>query len=128
MRHTLTSLVLAAVAAVLAGARSFTAIGEWAADAPPRVLAAPGSATTRWHAGSSRRTRPPSAGSWGRSILPRWRLRWGPGWPPGCRPAALRNLAVGILKLDGYPSIAAACRYHARDATRTLATLRLIPP
>ena len=42
--------------------------------------------------------------------------------------AALRNLAVGILKLDGYPSIAAACRYHARDATRTLATLRLIPP
>ena len=42
--------------------------------------------------------------------------------------AALRNLAVGILKLDGYPSIAAACRYHARDATPTLATLRLIPP
>jgi hypothetical protein len=42
MRHTLTSLLLAAVAAVLAGARSFTAIGEWAADAPPRVLAALG--------------------------------------------------------------------------------------
>jgi hypothetical protein len=42
--------------------------------------------------------------------------------------AALRNLAVGMLKLDGYPSIAAACRYHARDATPTLATLRLIPP
>ena len=42
--------------------------------------------------------------------------------------AAFRNLAVGILKLDGYPSIAAACRYHARDATRTLATLRLIRP
>jgi predicted transposase YbfD/YdcC len=40
VRHTLTSLLLAAVAAVLAGARSFTAIGEWAADAPPRVLAA----------------------------------------------------------------------------------------
>src|SRR5262252_9860539 len=42
VRHTLTSLLLAAVAAVLAGARSFTAIGEWAADAPPRVLAALG--------------------------------------------------------------------------------------
>ena len=40
VRHTLTSLLLAAVAAVLAGARSFTAVGEWAADAPPRVLAA----------------------------------------------------------------------------------------
>jgi len=42
VRHALTSLLLAAVAAVLAGARSFTAIGEWAADAPPRVLAALG--------------------------------------------------------------------------------------
>jgi predicted transposase YbfD/YdcC len=42
VRHPLTSLLLAAVAAVLAGARSFTAIGEWAADAPPRVLAALG--------------------------------------------------------------------------------------
>jgi predicted transposase YbfD/YdcC len=39
VRHTLTSLLLAAVAAVLAGARSFAAIGEWVADAPPRVLA-----------------------------------------------------------------------------------------
>ena len=42
MRHTLTSLLLAAVAAVLAGARSFTAVGEWVADAPPQVLAALG--------------------------------------------------------------------------------------
>jgi len=30
---------MAAVAAVLAGAQSFTAIGEWVADAPPHVLA-----------------------------------------------------------------------------------------
>ena len=43
VRHTLTSLLLAAVAAVLAGARSFTAVGEWVADAPPQVLAALGS-------------------------------------------------------------------------------------
>ncbi len=39
VRHSLTSLLLAAVAAVLAGARSFAAIGEWVADAPPQVLA-----------------------------------------------------------------------------------------
>ena len=39
VRHTLTSLLLAAVAAVLAGARSFAAVGEWVADAPPQVLA-----------------------------------------------------------------------------------------
>jgi len=39
VRHALTSLLLAATAAVLAGARSFTAVGEWVADAPPQVLA-----------------------------------------------------------------------------------------
>jgi DDE_Tnp_1-associated/Transposase DDE domain len=39
VRHSLTSLLLATVAAVLAGARSFTAVGEWVADAPPQVLA-----------------------------------------------------------------------------------------
>jgi hypothetical protein len=42
--------------------------------------------------------------------------------------AALRNLGIGILKMGGYASIAAACRHHARDATRTLATLGLSPP
>jgi DDE_Tnp_1-associated/Transposase DDE domain len=42
VRHTLTSLLLTAVAAVLAGARSFAVIGEWIADAPPQVLAALG--------------------------------------------------------------------------------------
>jgi hypothetical protein len=41
--------------------------------------------------------------------------------------ATLRNLATGILKPSGHPSIAAACRYHARDATRVLATLGLSP-
>jgi predicted transposase YbfD/YdcC len=42
--------------------------------------------------------------------------------------ATLRNLAIAILKPAGHPSIAAACRHHARDATRTLSTLGLIPP
>ncbi len=42
VRHSLTSLLMAAVAAVLAGATSFTAVGEWVADAPPPVLAALG--------------------------------------------------------------------------------------
>jgi hypothetical protein len=40
---------------------------------------------------------------------------------------ALRNLGIAILKPGGYPSIAAACRYHARDAARTLTTLGLSP-
>jgi hypothetical protein len=42
--------------------------------------------------------------------------------------ATLRNLAIAILKPAGHPSIAAACRHHARDATRTLTTLGLPPP
>ena len=42
--------------------------------------------------------------------------------------ATLRNLAIAILKPAGHPSIAAACRHHKRDATRTLATLGLSPP
>ena len=42
VRHSLTSLLLAAAAALLAGARSFAAVGEWVADAPPQVLAALG--------------------------------------------------------------------------------------
>lgn len=42
--------------------------------------------------------------------------------------ASLRNLSIGILKMAGHPSIAAACRHHARDATQTMATLGLSPP
>lgn len=41
--------------------------------------------------------------------------------------ATLRNLGIAILKPTGHTSIAAACRYHARDATRVLATLGLSP-
>jgi hypothetical protein len=42
VRHSLISVLLASVAAVLAGAQSLAAVGEWVADAPPGVLAAPG--------------------------------------------------------------------------------------
>jgi hypothetical protein len=41
--------------------------------------------------------------------------------------ASLRNLAIAIFKLTGTRNIAAACRRHARDATRVLATLGLAP-
>lgn len=39
--------------------------------------------------------------------------------------AALRNLTTAIHKLAGARNIAAACRHHARDAIRVLATLGL---
>ena len=41
--------------------------------------------------------------------------------------AALRNLAIAIHKLTGARNIAAACRHHGRDATRTLTIIGLIP-
>jgi DDE_Tnp_1-associated len=41
-RHALGAVLAVAVAAVLAGARSLAAIGEWASDAPCQVLAALG--------------------------------------------------------------------------------------
>ena len=259
VRHSLTSLSMAAVAAVLAGATSFTAVGEWVADAPPQVLAAlgvrrdplarrfvpPDEATIRrvleaadadaldaaagsWldarlqaagqaagharrprravavdgkavrgtrHASADGQPRPPGAphpqgrGRRRRARLPhaaqaicltrqvrpldggRWRTvtvyaitsldahqatpaqlaAWIRGhWQiealhhlrdvsygedasqirTGSGPqamATLRNLAIGILKTAGHTSIAAACRHHARDATRTLETLGLDP-
>lgn len=37
-RHTLATVLAVAVAAVLTGARSLAAIGEWASDAPGQVL------------------------------------------------------------------------------------------
>jgi hypothetical protein len=42
--------------------------------------------------------------------------------------ATLRNLAIAIFKLAGTTNIAAACRSHARDATRVLAALGLSAP
>ena len=41
-RHALSAVLAVAVAAVLAGARSLAAVGEWASDAPCQVLAALG--------------------------------------------------------------------------------------
>jgi predicted transposase YbfD/YdcC len=49
VRHTFMSILLLAAAAVLAGARSFTAIGEWAGDAPQHVLKTLGARRDRHH-------------------------------------------------------------------------------
>jgi predicted transposase YbfD/YdcC len=43
-RHPLAGLLAAGIAAVIAGSRSFAAIGQWAADAGPEVLAVMGAA------------------------------------------------------------------------------------
>jgi len=41
-RHPLAGLLAVGIAAVIAGSRSFTAIGQWAADAGPEIPAVPG--------------------------------------------------------------------------------------
>ena len=43
-RHALAGLLATGIAAVIAGSRSFAAIGQWAADASPEVLAGLGAA------------------------------------------------------------------------------------
>ena len=43
-RHALAALLAVGIAAVIAGSRSFAAIGQWAADAGPEVLAGLGAA------------------------------------------------------------------------------------
>ena len=40
VRHQMTTILAVALCAVLAGARSFVALGEWAANACPQVLSA----------------------------------------------------------------------------------------
>jgi DDE_Tnp_1-associated len=85
LQHPLTSVLALATAAVLAGARSLTAIVEWTIDAPPLVLAAlgvprdpltgihhiPGETTLRRVLGRIDGTR--------------WTPRSPGGWPTGCR-------------------------------------------
>jgi hypothetical protein len=63
-RHALGAVLAVAVAAVLAGARSLAAIGEWASDAPQPVLAALGCAATRCTGSGGHRPRPPCVGCW----------------------------------------------------------------
>jgi hypothetical protein len=41
---------------------------------------------------------------------------------------SLRNLAIGILRAHGHRNLAAALRYHARDATRVLPLLGITSP
>ena len=55
-RHALAALLAVGIAAVIAGSRSFAAIGQWAADAGPEVLAALGAARGPAEESTFRRT------------------------------------------------------------------------
>ncbi|HET8647281.1 MAG TPA: transposase family protein, partial [Vicinamibacteria bacterium] len=227
-RHALGVVLAVAVAAVLAGARSLVAIGEWAQDAPRPVLAAlgvrrdpltgaptpPGESRPPQRAHALPAAQPPALASDPhrrhhprpqprprRDPPPAGHHRRGPGLPhaaqairitrrvrclrdrrwravtvyaitsltaaqasparladwirghwaieahhhirdvsfaedasqvrAGSAPhamASLRNLAIGILRRHGDRNIAAALRYHVRDATRVLPLLGITSP
>jgi predicted transposase YbfD/YdcC len=55
-RHPLAGLLAVGIAAVIAGSRSFAAIGQWAADAGPEILAALGAARGPAEESTFRRT------------------------------------------------------------------------
>ncbi|WP_370221432.1 transposase family protein [Kitasatospora sp. MAP12-22] len=63
-RHPLAFVLALAACAVLASAKSLTAIAEWAADAPPAVLTALG-VPSREPSGPNARPRPPRVGAAG---------------------------------------------------------------
>ena len=84
-RHALGTVLAVAVAAVLAGAKSLAAIGEWAADAPGQVLAALGTRRDPLPAPGSHPPRRPCAACWPASTPPRWTASSAPGWPSSQR-------------------------------------------
>jgi DDE_Tnp_1-associated len=109
VRHRLVAILALAVCAVLAGARSFTAIAEWAKDADEATRAELGITGAVPCESTIRRTL---------QRLSQVRTASGPHVM-----ATLRNLAISILRLAGATSIAAALRHHSRRPHRPLMTL-----
>jgi predicted transposase YbfD/YdcC len=106
-RHALGVVLAVAVAAVLAGARSLTAIGEWAADAPGPVLASLGVGRDPLRRG----WRPPSEATLRRVLarvdpdaLDRVIGRWLAGQqppPPATRPPPAPRPLRRVVAVDG---------------------------
>ena len=131
-RHALAGLLAAGIAAVIAGPGSFAAIGQWAADAGPEVLAVLGAARGPAEESTFRRAFAlVSADVLDR--VPGARLHTRAAQAGGRLVIAIDGKTVRGAKdksgkaphrLDGQASIAAANRHHARDPQRTLQLLQ----
>jgi DDE_Tnp_1-associated len=149
IRYRLAPVLAVAVCATLAGARSYAAIAEWAADAPPRLrtrLGLPGTVpdlATIWRVLTAvdPAALDAAAGVWQLAgwIRGHWtienKLHWvrdvtfgedASAARTGTGPhvmATLRNLVISILRLAGHASIARALRHTARDPARAFRLL-----
>ena len=96
VRFTLACVIAVAIAARLAGCDSFTAVGEWAASRPQRVLKALGCPLSKRAGSMSPRRRRRCGGSPARLA---WTMTWlmtccaggQPGWPPRARSSPRRS-------------------------------------
>jgi hypothetical protein len=98
-RHALSAVLAGAVAAVLAGARSLAAVGEWASDAPARCWPPSGSAVIPDRCLARRAC----AACWPAPTATRWTVPSVPGWPASSHPT---------------PGVAAGGRGRRQDPAR----------
>ncbi|MFD7486926.1 transposase family protein [Streptomyces mirabilis] len=83
VRNALVVMLALTACAVLAGATSLPAVGEWITDAPPSVLERLGVRPDPLSPKRCLRRRRRCVGCWAASTAPRWTGRW----PPAGRPA-----------------------------------------
>ncbi|WP_327243246.1 transposase family protein [Streptomyces sp. NBC_01320] len=141
-RHPFAFVLALAACAALTGAKSFAAIAEWAADAPPAVLATLGG-PAREPPGPTTPSKATVRRVGASEIALRVRGRWGienrihhvreTSWtedasrvctgPAPRGMVGLRHLALGAFRLTGHTGIAAGLRHRARNATRSLVIL-----
>ena len=114
--HPLVAILLIAACAVTGDADGFTAIWQWADDAPPPVLARLRVRVDPW----SGAYRAPSE----RTIFDEDHCQARTGHAPR-NLATLRNLAIDTCRAHGHANIAHARRYYAHRYDRVLDLYRL---
>ncbi|MFE1988043.1 transposase family protein [Streptomyces mirabilis] len=119
VRHALVVMLALTACAVLAGATSLPAVGEWITDAPPSVLERLGVRPDPLSPKRCLRRRRRCVGCWAASTEPRWTGRW----PPAGRRAGADG-RLHAVAVDGKTLRRAARAHGAQDSSAR----RLRPP
>ena len=123
-RHPLAGLLAVGIAAVIAGSRSFAAIGQWAADAGPEALAVLGAARGPAEESTFRRAFALVSGDVLDRVLGAWlwtrAVQAGGGWSSlsTARPSAARETRPGRPRTWSRPSRTGSARSSARSPWR----------